>query len=113
MNEHEEIKNNKSDEKEKTSANVAAIVCMVAIVGLLLLSCAIAEYKNVPVISMEKPIDNNRFEIEMTEKLPNTPNYVSVITDRNTDVQYLVVYGSSGIGVTTMRDTNGMVLLRE
>ena len=59
--------------------------------------------------------DDNRFDITYTH-LESVDPYIKeyvVLTDRETDVQYLVVVGNSGVSVTTMRDTNGAVLLRE
>lgn len=61
-------------------------------------------------------IDENRFEIEHIEELPLTndeTSFICVISDRNTDVQYLIVYDRNSMGITTMRDKGGTVLLRE
>lgn len=61
-------------------------------------------------------IEDNRFEIEHIEELPLTndeTSFICVISDRNTDVQYLIVYDRNSMGITTMRDKGGTVLLRE
>lgn len=61
-------------------------------------------------------IEENRFEIEHIEELPLTndeTSFICVISDRNTDVQYLIVYDRNSMGITTMRDKGGTVLLRE
>ena len=82
------------------------IICLI----LLLVAIGIITYKDkTPVKDPEQT--EERFEVDCRQKIDDYE--LIIVTDRETDVQYLVTKSGYGIGVATMRDTNGMVLLRE
>ena len=109
MNEYE----NHEEERIKNSS-IAFSVTIISVILLVFVAAFVATREK----STEKqllPEEQNRFETAYSEEFP-TESYINkllVISDRETDVQYLVVISSTGVGVTTMRDTGGTVLLRE
>ena len=95
------------------------IICVVVCALLLLVAFYVIRYEDLKAqrtanasSNIEGTDSDDRFEIEYTQRISNY-EYLIVVTDRTTDVQYLITRSTEGIGVTTMRDTNGMVLLRE
>lgn len=55
---------------------------------------------------------NDRFEC-VYEQNKGVSGTIYIIVDREKDVEYMLIATPNGTGLTTMRDTNGMVLLRE
>ena len=101
------------DERKKAAISLGVI-------SILIILCMIFGIVYNTLVSqnngMIPQIEENRFEIEHIEELPlinDETSYICVISDRNTDVQYLVVYDRNSMGITTMRDKGGTVLLRE
>lgn len=104
----DQIKNDKPDKKD-----VISFIIVFAIISILVIVAIIFSREQT---HRSEEIINSRFEVEVSEpiELQYTPHhYLYVVTDRETDVQYLIISDNNGVGITTMRDTNGMVLLRE
>lgn len=95
----------------------AIILSMAVLIVFCIILGFILESKNAEKIHM-MPMQNdeNRFDVEHIEALSIPERryaHVGIITDRETDVQYIIVYDKKGIGISTMRDKGGTVLLRE
>lgn len=91
------------------------ILTIISVLIILCMAFGMAYYRS-NEDKLIPQIDENRFEIEHIEELPLTndeTSFICVISDRNTDVQYLIVYDRNSMGITTMRDKGGTVLLRE
>ena len=54
-----------------------------------------------------------RFETIEEGQLDKNYLYYKVVVDRETDVEYLIINRGDNISVSLMRDSGGMVLLRE
>ena len=94
----------------KSETRIGIICTIVCIIFLTLATYSYVSRNN--NANMEDS-SHTRFEIEYKQNLEGWGTRLIVVTDRETDVQYLITQASNGIGVATMRDTNGAVLLRE
>lgn len=107
----------KNNEQEEPMRNkIDLFIIAVIILGLVFALTVIALFGKAFTEEPSDIIDDPRFDVMVTQK-GESDSYVKqyiVVADRETDVEYLIVVGKSGgLGVTTMRDTGGTVLLRE
>jgi hypothetical protein len=65
--------------------------------------------KNKPLLDDEF----SRIETIESGKIDGTYMQYIITVDRETDVEYLIIYRGDNMAVTLMRDKGGMVLLRE
>lgn len=106
-----------NDEESKKKNKIWDIVLLISIILFVIISIFIIidSSKKAKEKEAYDYIDDVRFDVIVSQKEPTDSDIKQfiVVADRNTDVEYLVVIGKNGVGVTTMRDKGGTVLLRE
>ena len=89
---------------------------LITIVGIVVLMFMILIfYEEDKTTEITSTNFEDRFEIIYEQDLPTDQCKVRILVDRDTDVEYLMVYDkvSHDMSITLMRDKGGMVLLRE
>ena len=89
-----------------------AFICFLGLIGVCAFIIAFIIYSGRASSNAEVEHDSRIEIIEESAISGSYYNYV-ILVDRDTDVTYLLVQDSHGIGITEIRDSGGMVKLRD
>lgn len=102
------------DDRSKIDKTMEKFVIGV-IIGCFIATCISAGVIRFSKRENQSSIEDRlpRFETIEEGQLDKNYLYYKVVVDRETDVEYLIINRGDNISVSLMRDSGGMVLLRE